>query len=130
MKYEMAEDIQVVMRDVIERLGMCHVKTDRVVCIRSYGSKSKRILARIQGLSKIMQKAMQTKAFYAIEFISENFDKLDDDEKTKTVIHELMHIPKCFGGGFRNHRPYVTKRKVEKVFSDYKKLVHQNSRFS
>ncbi|MFH0929609.1 MAG: putative metallopeptidase [Candidatus Aenigmatarchaeota archaeon] len=125
MKYEIADDIQEIMDDVVERLEMCHVRADRVVCIRSRGSKSKRILARIQGLSKIMQKAMQTKAFYAIEFISENFDKLDNDEKTKTIIHELMHIPKCFGGGFRNHRPYVTKRTVEKVFNDYRRLVNQ-----
>ena len=92
--------------------------------MKSYGSKSRRTLARIHGLSKIMQKAMKIKAVYAIELISENFEKLDRDEKVKTIIHELMHIPKCFGGGFRNHKPYVTKKTVEKAFKEYKELVH------
>lgn len=121
MKYEIDYEIQEMMIDIVERLDMKHIKVDRVICFRSHGSKSKQTLARIHGLSKIMQKAMKTKAFYAIEFISENFDKLDYDEKVRTIIHELMHIPKCFGGGFRQHRPYVTKRTVEKVFKQYKK---------
>ena len=46
------------------------------------------------------------------------------EEKIKTIIHELMHIPKCFGGGFRQHKPYVTRRKVEKVFKEYKKSIN------
>ena len=125
MKYEIDYEIQEMMRDIVERLEMKHIKVDRVICFKSHGSKSKQTLARIHGLSKIMQKAMKTKAFYAIEFISENFDKLDYDEKVRTIIHELMHIPKCFGGGFRQHRPYVTKRTVEKVFKQYKKSLNQ-----
>ena len=125
MKYEIDYEIQEMMIDIVERLDMKHIKVDRVICFRSHGSKSKQTLARIHGLSKIMQKAMKTKAFYAIEFISENFDKLDYDEKVRTIIHELMHIPKCFGGGFRQHRPYVTKRTVEKVFKQYKKSLNQ-----
>ena len=78
---------------------------------KGFASKSKRTVARIHGLSKIMQKAMRIKAFYVIEIISENFDKLDREEKIKTLIHETMHIPKNFGGGFRNHKPYITNKK-------------------
>ena len=125
MKYEPYEEAQQILNDVVEKLNLKHVKTQRVICMRSRGSKSKQTIARIHGLSKIMQKAMKTKAFYAIEFISENFDKLDHEEKVKTIIHEMMHIPKCFGGGFRQHRPYVTKRTVDKVFKEYKKSLDQ-----
>ena len=124
MKYEIDENAQEIVNDIVEKLNLNHIKTERVICLKSHGSKSKRTLARIHGLSKIMQKAMRTKAVYAIETISENFDKLEREEKIKTIIHELMHIPKCFGGGFRQHKPYVTRRKVEKVFKEYKKSIN------
>ena len=45
-----------------------------------------------------MQKAMNVQAFYALEFISERFDRLDKEEQIKVIIHELMHIPATFGG--------------------------------
>lgn len=124
MKYELDVEAQQIANDIIEKLNFCHIDTNRIVIMKSRGSKSKRTLARIHGLSKIMQKAMQIKAVYVIELISENFDKLDSEEKVKTIIHELMHIPKCFGGGFRQHKPYVTKKTVEKAYKEYKKLVH------
>ena len=120
----MDEEAQEIANDIIEKLNFCHIDVERIIFMKSYGSKSRRTLARIHGLSKIMQKAMKIKAVYAIELISENFEKLDRDEKVKTIIHELMHIPKCFGGGFRNHKPYVTKKTVEKAFKEYKELVH------
>ena len=121
MKYEFDEDSQKIAKDIIDKLNLDHIKIERIVFMKSHGSKSRQTLARIHGLSKIMQKAMRIKAVYVIELISENFDKLNKDEKIKTIIHELMHIPKCFGGGFRQHRPYVTKRNVEKAFQQYKK---------
>ena len=124
MKYEFDEEAQEIAKDIIDKLDFCHIDVERIVFMKSRGSKSRRTLARIHGLSKIMQKAMRINAVYAIELISENFDKLDRDEKIKTIIHELMHIPKCFGGGFRNHKPYVTKRTVDKAFKEYKELVH------
>ena len=124
MRYEIDQQYQEVARDIVSKLNFCHVDISRVIIMRSSGSKSRRTLARIHGISKIMQKAMQTRAFYAIELISENFDKLSDDEKIKTVIHELMHIPHCFGGGFRNHRPYVTGKTVDKAFKEYQRLLH------
>jgi predicted metallopeptidase len=122
MKYEMDSEAQEIARDIINKLDFCHIDVDRIVFMKSHGSKSRRTLARIHGLPKIMQKAMKIKAVYVIELISENFDKLDYDEKIKTIIHELMHIPKCFGGGFRQHKPYVTSKKVDKVFKEYMKL--------
>jgi predicted metallopeptidase len=48
-----------------------------------------------------------------IEVISERYDKLSETEKEKTLIHELLHIPKGFTGGFRPHRGYVDKKTVD-----------------
>jgi predicted metallopeptidase len=67
-----------------------------------------------------MQLALNMKPHYIIEIISEQFDKLGPEEQTKVLIHELMHIPHSFGGGFRSHRPYVTKKKVERMYEQYR----------
>jgi predicted metallopeptidase len=68
-----------------------------------------------------MQKALDQPAHYVIEIISEKYEKLSDEEKTRTLIHELMHIPKSFGGGFRHHRPYVNRRAVEEQYKIFVK---------
>lgn len=120
MRYEIDSETQNVAHDVISKLGFGHIDTGKLFFLRSRGSKSKRTIARIHGLPKIMQVAMCTKPLYVIEIISENFDKLSAEDKVKTVIHELMHIPKCFGGGFRNHRNYVTRKNVDEAFRVYK----------
>jgi predicted metallopeptidase len=41
------------------------------------------------------------------------------EEQDKTLIHELMHIPKSFGGGFIHHN-IVTDRNVNKLYRIYK----------
>ena len=65
-----------------------------------------------------MQKAMKVDAFYALEFISEKFNSLSTEDKVKTVIHELMHIPESFGGGFKHHN-VVTERNVNQCYKIY-----------
>lgn len=119
MKYEKAYDIDEKVKEVVKKLSMRHVKTEHVSCIRSRGSKSNAI-ARCHALSVAMQKGMDRKGFYTLEFISERFDKMSEDEKIRIIIHELMHIPKTFGGGFRHH-DFVNTRSVEKMFKEYKK---------
>ena len=120
IRYELAKDIGSKIKDIIYKLQMTHVDGSRVACIRSKGSKSKRVIARCHGLSKIIQLALNQKPHYVIEVVSERFDKLSKEEQTKVLIHELMHIPHSFGGGFRAHKPYVTQKKVERM---YKKFV-------
>jgi predicted metallopeptidase len=44
---------------------------------------------------------------------------MSKEEKEKTLIHELMHIPGGFSGGFRPHKGYVERKMVEEL---YKKL--------
>jgi len=102
MKYEEAPDLKERMNEIVRVLGMDYVDLERVGCLRSFGSSTRRTIARVHALNKVMQKAMKTKAFYTIEFL-EKFDKMPRHEQDKTIIHELMHVPKAFGGGFRQH---------------------------
>ncbi len=120
MRYEFAPDIQ---REAerISRLLFPHVKMERVKCFRSYGTSSRRTIARCHALGKLMQKAIGIKAVYALEFLSERFDKLSSEDQIKTIIHELMHIPKTFGGGFKHH-DHVTIKNVNQVYAKYIRL--------
>src|SRR3989344_5784580 len=111
MKYIDAPDLKERMVEIVKLLRMDHVDVDRVECLRGYGSSSRRTIARCHTIGKLMQRAMKVKAFYAIEFL-ERFDKMSRDDQDKVIIHELMHIPKTFGGGFRQH-DFVCERNVE-----------------
>ncbi len=112
ISYELAGDIQARFEDIVRTLNLRYIDPGKVVCIRSFGSSARRVIARCHGMSKILQVAMRVKAFYALEFISERFDRLSDDDQENTIIHEMMHIPKNFGGGFRFHNHVTTKNVV------------------
>ena len=118
MKYIYAEDIQRIAGE-ISRILFPHVKLERMKCFRSYGSSSTNTVARCHTIGKLMQKAMNAEAFYALEFISERFDNLSEEEKIKTIVHELMHIPQTFGGGFRQH-DHVCEENVNICYRTYK----------
>jgi predicted metallopeptidase len=120
VKYIDAPDLQERMEEIVRVLDMGHVDISRVKCFRSLGSSTKRTIARCHTLGKLMQKAVGVKAHYAIEFL-EKFDKMSWEEQDKTIIHELMHIPKAFGGGFRNH-DYVCERNVEVMHRQFRDL--------
>jgi predicted metallopeptidase len=119
MKYEYAPDLQRIAIDVSNKL-FPWINIERIRCFRSFGSSSRNTIARCHSLGKLMQKALGVSAFYPLEFISERFDKLSFDEQTKVIIHELMHIPKTFGGGFRHH-DFVCRKNVNQCFNVYKK---------
>lgn len=118
IKYEKAIDLETQVIDIARKLGFDHIDLSRVVCVRSHGSRSRRTLARCHTLPRIMQKALEVKAHYVIEVITENYEKLPQEEKVKVLIHELMHIPKSFKGGFRHH-DHVTHRNVDRMYRDY-----------
>lgn len=128
IKYEEAEDLQKIAEE-ISRLLFPHVKIERIKCFRSYGSSSRGTIARCHTLGKLMQKTIGVKAYYALEFISERFDKLSDEDKIKTIIHELMHIPNTFGGGFRQHN-WVTEKNVSMHYKTYKAKKQEVERFN
>jgi predicted metallopeptidase len=114
MKYYYAEDLQKRMEEIVHKLQMSHVDIKRVKCYRSKGSSTKRTIARCHTVGKLMQLAMNAPAHYAIEFL-ERFEKMSKEEQDKVIIHELMHIPMTFGGGFRQH-DYVCEENVEKLY--------------
>ncbi len=104
---------------------MEHIDLSRIKCMKSYGSKARHTIARCYALSKIWQKALDIKAHYIIEVISENFDKLPENEKEKVLIHELLHVPFSMGGGFKHHKNYVTRKRVELLHREYKQKVYK-----
>lgn len=119
INYDRAPDIDKRAREIVEKLDMKHVDLTRVWFMRSTGSQSRYTLARIHVLPRIMQKTLGLPTQYVIEVITEKFDKLSYDDQTKTIIHELMHIPEAFGGGFRHHKPFVNKKTVDEMYKKY-----------
>jgi predicted metallopeptidase len=117
MKYEEAPDLQKIAEE-ISRLLFPHIVMERVKCYRSYGSSTRGTIARCHALGKVMQKAIGVEAYYALEFLTARFDKLDKEDQIKTIIHELMHIPQTFGGGFRHH-DFVCEKNVNLFYKTY-----------
>ncbi len=121
IQYDLAEDIDRRVKGIIGKLKMNHIDGSRVICLRSKGSVSKRVIARCHGLPRIMQVALGKTPHYIIEVLSERFDRLSREDQTKVLIHEILHIPHGFGGGFRAHKPYVTPTKVQRMFEKFVK---------
>ena len=122
IQYILAGDIDLRVKEIIRKLKMTHIDETRVICLRSKGSGSRKVIARCHGLPRIMQVAFTQKPHYIIEILSERFDRLSREDQTKVLIQEILHIPHCFGGGFRAHKPYVTRAKVQKMYYEFMKV--------
>lgn len=122
IRYTEADDVKKLADEIIERLGLFHVVPQFVFCFRSTGSTSRGTIARIHGLGKIWQEALGLPPSYTIEVISERYDKLSQAGKEKTIIHELLHVPRGFAGGFRPHKGYINERIVDDL---HRKLQEQ-----
>ena len=118
VKYVEAPDVKKRVDEIIDRLGLSYIRKQHVFCIRSIGSRSARAVARIHGLGRIWQKTLNLPPTYIIEVISERYDRLSEEEKDKTLIHELLHIPKGFKGGFRPHKGYITRGRIESLYRE------------
>jgi predicted metallopeptidase len=121
IKYFKALDVKKCVDEIAEALDFFHVVPQFVFCIRSKGSKSTRTVARIHGLGKIWQETLNLPPYYVIEVISERYDKLSEEQREKTLIHELLHIPHGFSGGFRPHKGYINNEIVERLYKKLKK---------
>lgn len=122
IKYFDAPDIKEQIDAITIDLELAHIRPQLVYCVRSKGSKAKRTIARIHGLGKIWQGVLKIHPTYIIEVISETFGKMKDEEKERTLIHELLHIPGGFSGGFRTHKGYVERKTVEKLYRKLQKI--------
>lgn len=119
---EPAPDIEKIARKLIKSLSFDYVDPDRLVFMRSVGATS-RARARIWSFPKIWQMALKKPAYYIIEVLSQHFDHLSEDDRTRIIIHELMHIPKNFSGALVPHRGIhkrIDNRTVETMFRMYK----------
>ncbi len=120
MDFNLAPDIKKRIVKILPKLPFNHIDSEKIVCFRSQGSKA-RAYARIWSLPTIWQKALKIKPHYCIEVISEKFDHLSEENQTKILIHELMHIPKTFSGALLPHRGRgrvkIDNRTVNKLFN-------------
>lgn len=123
MDWFKAEDIHKGISNIVKILDLKHIDSNRVVCFRSFGSSS-RARARIWSLPRVWQMALNVKAHYVVEVLSEKYDKLSKEDKERVLIHELMHIPKNFSGSLIPHRGRgtpVNSKTVEILFRQFKK---------
>jgi len=115
IKYFPASDVKSMTDQMIEALGFAYIPKERVICVRSVGSKSRGVIARVHSFPRVWQQGLRMKCHYTIEVLSERFDDLPTVEKEKVIIHELLHIPRSFGGGFRHHKGWVTRQRVDRL---------------
>jgi predicted metallopeptidase len=121
IKYVEAPDVKELADEIVGYLDFFHVVPQFVFCFRSTGSSAGRTIARIHGLGKIWQEALNLPPSYVIEVISERYDRLSEVDKEKTIIHELLHIPHGFAGGFRPHKGYIDRETVEQLYTTLQK---------
>lgn len=117
MQYKLAPEIKRQIRVLIKELKFVHIKPNQIHCIRSFDAKT-RAVARIWGMAKLFHEVVGIKPNYIIEVNAKRFDKMNDRDKIKTLIHELMHIPKTFSGALLPHRGRyheISDREVEKI---------------
>ena len=123
LEWQNASDVKKDIGKIVKTLEMDHVQLSRVFCYRTEGSKA-RAYARTWMMPKIFQDALGIPPAYVIEVLSKYYDKLNDDDKTKVLIHELLHIPKNFSGALLSHhgRGRHIGRETNQLFAEYKKL--------
>lgn len=121
IEYVEASDVKKLVDEIVDCLSLFHVVPQFVFCFRSKGSASRRVIARIHGLGKIWQEALNLPPSYVIEVISERYDRLCETDREKTIIHELLHIPHGFAGGFRPHKGYIDTKIVDDLFGALQK---------
>ena len=119
ISYQKAPDVENIAEKIISTLTLNHIDRSRLHFYRSNGSKSRRVQARIHGMGRIWFDALSMQPHYIIEVISEEYDRLAQSEKEKVVIHELMHIPSKFSGGFVPHKGKINRKSVDKMYLDY-----------
>lgn len=123
ISYEKAADVEQIALGIVRTLSLGYIDVDRLHFYRSRGSKSRRVQARIHGMGRIWFDALGMKPHYIIEVISEEYDRLDQPEKERVIIHELMHIPIRFSGGFVPHKGRINRKTVEKMHRMYREAL-------
>ncbi len=122
MDWVPAPEIKKRIDQLLVHLPFSHIRGDKLVIYRSFGSKG-RAIARIWSLPRVWQMALSVEPHYVIEVISERFDRLQPADQDRTLIHELMHIPKTFSGALVSHRGKhhkINHRTVEVIYEKFR----------
>ncbi|MEM0372846.1 MAG: putative metallopeptidase [archaeon] len=124
MRLQYAPDVQEKASEIVRTLELNHIDSSRIIYMRSEGSKAN-AYARIWELPKIWQMALDVRPHYVIEVLSEKYDRMSEEDKEKTIIHELLHIPRKFSGALVPHycfgKTRVGKRAVDELHLQYKR---------
>lgn len=121
IKWVSAPDVKRRILHLTRKLEIDWVKTSSIYCFRSYEANT-RAYARIWGLSRIWQEALKIKPAYVLEVISEKYDRLEELERDKVLLHEMTHIPRNFSGSLVPHIRHGKRnfhKKVELLISRY-----------
>lgn len=124
MDWHKANDIKSRIEQISITLELDYLNTDRIFCYRSEGSTS-RAYARTWSFPKIFQDALSVEPAYVIEVLNKYFDKLNYDQQTQVLIHEILHIPKNFSGALLPHRTRHShlETNAKKLFKEYKNRI-------
>lgn len=117
-----SKDLEKSIKGLIISCNFKYINPERVYCYVSTGAKT-RAYARIWGLGRIFQQALEIKPAYVIEVISEKFNRLTHEQREMVLIHELLHIPKSFSGALvpHRHKGGVNDKVVREVYYQMKK---------
>ena len=116
-----APDVKKRVSYLIGKADLNWLNASNIHCFRSKYSKT-RAFARIWGLSRIWQQALNNKPAYIIEVVSEKYDGLRTEEMDKILFHELAHIPQNFSGALVPHYrkgPRKFKNRIDKLMTAY-----------
>ncbi|MEK7565799.1 MAG: putative metallopeptidase [Patescibacteria group bacterium] len=121
MEWQLAPDIKSRLDRLLKADIFPHIQPLQITAMRGTGSKG-RAIARIWSFPKPWQIALEIGPRYIIEVIAEHFDKLSASDKDRTLIHELMHIPKNFSGALLSHRHHsqnINRRSVDDLYKKF-----------
>src|SRR5258708_33218409 len=94
LEWEEGEEVKKDVEEILGVLELSYIDPTRIFCFRSYGSKS-RSYARIWTFPKIFQRALDVEPAYVIEVLAKYFDRLDNDNQKKVLIHEQIGRASC-----------------------------------
>ncbi len=123
LEWEDAEDVDLKIKKILSVLDLSHIPLSNVHGYRTQGSKS-RAYARIWSMPKIFQRVLKLEPHYVVEVLSKYYDKLDEDNQYRVLIHELLHIPNNFSGALVPHHTKSRNlhKTADKLFDQFKKL--------
>ena len=115
--YIEADDLKQRAKFLAEKHKLAWVDFDRVHFYRYFSDT--RTAAKCSGFSKVLQlPKSHMQPYYVIVFNERHFnDKMNQQEKDNTIIHELLHIPKNFSGEFSS----MGHRKVYRIANELSK---------